>query len=210
MAYDKGIVRKACSLRRKGASVNVIAERFGVSKSTAYLWTKDLPVPKGLRENSRREHAFNIHAKRRQAREESYREGLIEAPQLLDNPLMRDFVVLYIAEGGKTVRGDINLANTDPEVISFVYSVFSRFSRNPVRLRIKCSQDEKKRLFNFWKKRLNMPKEYVRMLVSKEKKRKNRAPYGVAYLRCSDVLFFSRLCGWIDYVFSCWKNAPVA
>lgn len=49
--------QEARKLRRRGKSVNEIAQELGISKSSAYVWTCDLKVPKRLSKEARRARA---------------------------------------------------------------------------------------------------------------------------------------------------------
>lgn len=101
----------------KKLSLDEIAARLALPKTTVYYWIRDLPLGRERRENphvgTRR-----MQAKYRRLREEAYARGLMEYDELMRLPTFRDFVVLYIAEGYKRDRNRVAVANSDERVIA--------------------------------------------------------------------------------------------
>lgn len=89
-----------------------LVERFGISKSTAYGWTKGIPVPESILER-RSQHAQTIMAagsaamqeKYQLLREEAYALGESQIDELFATPTFSDFITLYLAEGSKREQG---------------------------------------------------------------------------------------------------------
>ena len=123
MAAKKTAERlQARDLRRSGASLNEIARVVGVSKSTASLWVRDLPVAPGRAR--RRPDPEALRLRRARAMAERQNEKLAVANEvgvLSDRELLLVGAALYWAEGAKAKpwRGSERLLfiNSDPDVI---------------------------------------------------------------------------------------------
>ena len=110
MAYPAYLRERARELRTtKRLSLDEIAERLALPKTTVYYWIKDLPLGRPRREDgwpasARRKGNLAMQAKYQLLRRAAYEQGLAEYDQLVSVPTFRDFVVLYIAEGYKRSR----------------------------------------------------------------------------------------------------------
>ena len=94
-------------------TIDELAERLALSRSTIYYWVRDLPIPGSgsggvWPEAARRKGTRAMQRKYRLLREEAYREGLLEYDELAVDPTFRDFVCLYIAEGYKRDRNRVS------------------------------------------------------------------------------------------------------
>lgn len=135
---DKDDLRaRAVELRGQGASVNAIADELGVSKSTAYLWVRDLPYDKDpeAEQARRRAHAKVMTDARwgeyRVARDEM-EAGIRDKAagwvgRLKDRELTLAGAVLYWCEGSKSKpwreQHELNFTNSDPGLVE----LFLRF-----------------------------------------------------------------------------------
>ena len=76
-----------------------------MSRTTVYAWVRDLPIERsGRQKEGQRLGNAAMQAKYRKLREEAYAEGRRTFATLAQDPLFRDFVTLYIAEGYKRDR----------------------------------------------------------------------------------------------------------
>jgi hypothetical protein len=122
---------QALQLRGQGRSVNDIADQLGVSKSTAYLWVRHIPIDQddeAARER-RRAHSKAMTDARwgeyRVARDELESGIRDKATQwvgrLKDRELLIAGAVLYWCEGAKTKQWrkqtHLDFANTDPMLV---------------------------------------------------------------------------------------------
>lgn len=87
-------------------TIDELAERLALSRSTIYCWVRDLPIPGsgsggGWPKSAHEKAAQSIKRKYRLLREDAYAEGMQEYEALASDPTFRDFVCLYIAEGYK-------------------------------------------------------------------------------------------------------------
>src|SRR5690242_9414671 len=101
MAYPRYLRERARHLRAtKKLSLNEIAERLSLPKTTVYTWIADLPLGRPRRENPH-PGTRAMQRKYKRLRDDAYAQGLAEFDALIREPTFRDFVVLYIAEGCK-------------------------------------------------------------------------------------------------------------
>jgi hypothetical protein len=120
MAYPLYVREKARQLRRKEQlTIDQLAERLALPRTTIYYWVRDLPIPRsgpggGFGEQARRKGNRRMQANYRRIREQAYELGYWEFPRLASDPTFRDFVCLYIAEGYKRSRNTVSIANSDP------------------------------------------------------------------------------------------------
>lgn len=108
---------KARSLRvEKHLSLDEIAERLALPKTTIYYWIRDLPLGRPRRENG---HPGNnaVVRKHRLLREAAYAQGEAEFEEMTRDPTFRDFVCMYVGEGYKKNRNVVGLGNSDPRVV---------------------------------------------------------------------------------------------
>ncbi|MGH2705468.1 MAG: hypothetical protein ACRDJ4_10345 [Actinomycetota bacterium] len=111
----------ARGLRREGGTLEEIAGRLGVAKSSVSLWVRDVPFTPRLpqyRSGTRSQSVLHL-AKLRQI-EELDREGLARLGMLTDLAFLAAGTALYIGEGSKR-DGMVAFANTDPMVIPFFW-----------------------------------------------------------------------------------------
>lgn len=128
---------EALALRATGCSVPQIAQRLGVSRSTAYLWVREVPLARdGERERERRKAHSKVMtdarwAAYRQARDDDQAAAHESAAAVVGRLDERDLLllgaVLYWCEGTKSKpwrRDDhVQFVNTDPGLLA----LFLRF-----------------------------------------------------------------------------------
>jgi hypothetical protein len=86
-----------------------------IARTTIYYWVRDLPIERRTRQNAgQRLGNPAMQEKYRKLREAAYADGLRRFESLSCDPLFRDFVALYIAEGSKRARNVVALCNSDP------------------------------------------------------------------------------------------------
>ncbi len=84
-----------------------IAERLALPKTTVWYWICDLPAPPRRANAGQRLGNEAMQRKYRLLREEAYARGRAEFVELCAEPTFRDFVCLYIAEGYKRSRTSV-------------------------------------------------------------------------------------------------------
>lgn len=131
----------AFKLRRSGKSYREIMQQLQIPKATLSDWFSKINWSKKLRvelaqtaefKSTSRIIALDAVRGKRLARAyaEARREAQVEFASLKYNPLFIAGLMLYWGEGDKRTRGQVRLANTDPELVRlFVY-----FLRNACRI----------------------------------------------------------------------------
>jgi transcriptional regulator with XRE-family HTH domain len=130
MAYPAYLRNCARELRTtKHLSLEEIAERLALPKTTVYYWIRDLPLGRernwspGQRKGNR-----VMQNKRRVLRGEAYAQGARRWAELINLSTFRDFIVLYIAEGYKRSRNTASRCNSDPAIVALATPCFRRLS----------------------------------------------------------------------------------
>ncbi|MGA9372155.1 MAG: HTH domain-containing protein [Solirubrobacterales bacterium] len=208
---------KARQLRRdKDLTIDEIAERLAVSRTTVYFWVGDMPRPKRCLARKRVGHALGnaaMQKKYQRLRDEARELGRWEFPRLARCPSFRDFVCLYIAEGYKRSRNTVSLANSDAAVIKLADTWIRAFARNPVRYSVQHHADQRfDELADYWAVELEVPPAAIgfqrKSNSSQLKYRTWRSKHGVLTVRTGDTLLRARLQGWIDRIQQAWLDSP--
>jgi len=113
---------KARDLRAKGLTMDEIAMKLAVSKSSVSLWVRDVPFQPRLLKTKARRRAPNALQRRKQEEIDRLRaEGLERIGQLTEKEFLVAGTMLYAGEGSKT-DGAVSLANTNPDLLLFFCS----------------------------------------------------------------------------------------
>jgi hypothetical protein len=218
MAYPLYVREKARQLRRKEQlTIDQLAERLALPRTTIYYWVRDLPIPRsgpggGFGEQARRKGNRRMQANYRRIREQAYELGYWEFPRLASDPTFRDFVCLYIAEGYKRSRNTVSIANSDPGVLKLANRWLCGFSRRPIDYCVQHHADQRfDDLASFWSDQLQIAPAEIgfqrKSNSSQPKFRKWRSAYGVLTIRTNDTAFRARLQGWIDRLQQAWLDS---
>jgi hypothetical protein len=214
VAYPAYVREKARKLRiEKHLSIDEIAERLALPKTTIYYWVRDLPLGRPRHENG---HPGNraVCRKHRLLREAAYEEGKAEFELLASDRSFRDFVCLYIAEGSKRNRNRVAVANSDPSVMAVCTRWIRRLARNPVTFSIQYHADQDlHEITGFWGVQLGVPPEAIRLQRKSNSGRLGgrswRSKYGVLTVTADDTSLRARLQAWIDLLQEQWVDSPV-
>lgn len=218
MAYPLYLRDRARDLRRADKlSMDEIALRLALPRTTIYYWVRDIPLGRARRNVA---HPGNraMCAKYRRIRELAYSAGVDEFRTLASaaDPTFRDFVCLYIAEGYKRNRNRVSIANSDPAVIRVSARWIRHFSSRPLDCSIQFHADQDLDwLTAFWADELGIVPQGIRLQrksnSNKLAARKWRCRYGVMSVGVNDTGFRARLQGWIDSIEEQWlDSAPGA
>jgi hypothetical protein len=212
MAYPQYLREKARTLRRDAhLSIDEIAARLALPRTTIYYWVRDLPLGRPRRDDGH-PGTKAMCAKYRRIRETAYSAGCAEFGVLAADPLFRDFVCLYIAEGYRRNRNVVAIGNSDPAVMRLAARWIRRFSSRALDCSVQFHADQDGReLRRFWGSELDVRPETIRLHPKSNsgglRRRTWRCQYGVISVRVGDTVFRARLQGWIDSMKRQWIDS---
>ena len=209
MAHARYIREKAREMRvERNFTIDQIAERLALPRTTIYYWVRDLPITDAVRHSgalqaARRRGNRAMQKKYRLLREAAYREGMESFEELSADPTFRDFVCLYIAEGYKRSRHTANICNSDPAVMKVATQWLRRVTERPLSYSIQYHADQDvTELSLFWSELLDTDASAIRLHrktnSGRLQRRTWRCRYGVLAVSVHDTLFRARLQAWID------------
>lgn len=221
MAHPLYLREKAQQMRRdRGLTVDELADRLALSRSTIYYWVRDIPIARkpgrGFRTDAQKRGTKAMQKKYERRRELAYNAGWHSFYGFADHdPTFRDFVSLYIGEGYKRSRHTVALANSDPSVVELANAWICRLSRNKVDYSIHYHADQDIEMLKaFWANRLKVSVDaiaYQRKSNSGQLSGRTwRSRFGVATVRTYDVELRARLQGWIDRMQQQWLDSAIA
>ncbi len=212
MAHPDYIRQKAIQLRvEKKLTIDEIAERLAVSRTTAFHWVGDITIPETERQSARRLKASKANSERAKAkRDAAYDEGTMEFQELARDPTFRDFICMYIGEGSKRDRNQVAICNSDPVVVKLAHSWISNLSKNPTRYWLQHHDDQDVgEVCRFWAEYLDIePGEIAFQRKSNSGRlggRTWRSRYGVLTVRSSDTYLRARMEAWMDLLKAEWE-----
>jgi hypothetical protein len=143
MTHSQHLREMARLLRvRRQLSVDQLAKRLALPRSTVYYWVRDLP----LREPGS-DRARVVRPKPTGA----YEQALNSYDDLIAQPTFRDFISVYIADGYKRDRRRVELASADPDVMRLAHRWIWRLTDKSPSLSVRCARDQsREELRRFW------------------------------------------------------------
>jgi transcriptional regulator with XRE-family HTH domain len=209
---------KARALRSEhGLTIDEIAERLALSRSTIAYWVTDLPIPyvTPARSAAQLRAAEANKSRARKRRDDAYADGAAEFDGLAADPTFRDFVALYIAEGFKRNRNCVSIANSDAAVMAVAVNWLPRLTERPMQFSIQHHADQDlDELREYWGRTLGIDGDAIRFQRKSNsgqlRGRTWRCQYGVLSVRVHDTMLRARLQAWIDFTREGWtKLAPI-
>jgi hypothetical protein len=214
MAYPGYIREKARQLRtEKKLTIDEIAERLSISRTTIYYWVRDLPIPRkpanGWSESARRKGSKAMQAKYRALREAAYKSGKDEFRVLHACPTFRDFVCMYIGEGYKRDRNVVSICNSDPAVVRLGAHWIRRLTKHPIAFAFQYHADQDPAdIRTFWGQLLDIEAAAIKCQRKSNSGKLNgrswRSKHGVLQVRTADTYLRARLGAWMDCVRDEW------
>jgi transcriptional regulator with XRE-family HTH domain len=216
MAHAAYIREKAREMRRdRRLTLDEIAERLALPRTTIYYWIRDQPVPDEVthsdkRQAARRRATRAMQRTYRMRREAAYREGEESFEMLSAEPTFRDFVCLYIAEGSKRNRNRVEICNSDPAVIHVATSWMRRLTAKQLVFSIQYHADQDLgELCHFWGEALGIEPAAIRLQRKANSNQLQgrvwRSPHGVLSVGADDTLLRARLQAWMDRLRASWE-----
>lgn len=211
MAYPAYIREKTRKLRiEKKLTIDELAERLAISRTTIYYWVKDIPIETTGKEIRAARRASKSNKERHaRLRERAYACGQSELPSLLKQPTFRDFVCMYIGEGYKRNRNAVSICNSDPAVVQLGARWIRRLSDHKVTYSFQHHADQTPReLCAFWGHLLDIDPVEIKFQRKSNSGRLAgrtwRSQYGVLQVRVSDTYLRARIDAWMDYIRADW------
>ncbi len=216
MAHHPHLREKARKLRaEKRLTIDELAERLALSRSTIYHWVRDMPIPGsvtggGWPASAHRAAARSNRRRAKRARDDAYREGLDSFAGLAEDPTFRDFVALYIAEGSKRDRNRVAIGNSDPAVIALAARWLSRLTEKRLRCSIQYHADQNlAELLAFWGGLLDVDPGAIELQRKSNsgqmRGRAWRSRHGVLTLAVNDTSLHARLQAWMHQLRQSWQ-----
>jgi hypothetical protein len=215
MTHAPYIRDKARELRiTKKLTIDELAERLALPRTTIYYWVKDLPI-----EGSGSGGPFRTHAQRmgtkamqqkyKQKRDDAYAEGQRTFERLALDPTFRDFICLYLAEGFKRNRNTVSIANSDPSVLVVSQEWLKRLSDKRLKYAIQYHADQDfDDLRSFWGSKLEIDGDTIRFQRKSNSNQLTgrvwRCQYGVLTVTCHDTMLRARIQAWMDCLRASW------
>jgi AcrR family transcriptional regulator len=211
MAYPPYLRERARELRiNKSLSLNEIAARLALPKTTVYHWIRDLPLGRERRwSEGQRKGNLAMQEKWRRLRQAAYEQGREEYDELIALPTFRDFVVLYIAEGYKRCRNRVSIGNSDDRVVAMAAGWLRRLSTKHLAYAMQYHADQELDALRFyWADVLGIDGSVIRLQRKSNsgqlQGRVWRCDHGVLTVTANDTLLRARLQAWIDCVRADW------
>jgi transposase-like protein len=212
MSHPEYIRAKAVELRtERNLSIDEIAERLALSRTTVYYWLRNVPIDRSARPRTvaQLNGSIAMQAKYRRLREAAYAEGRERFDDLARDPSFRDFVCLYLAEGNKRRRNRVSVCNSDPAVVVICNSWLGRLSSKPRTYAIQYHADQDlHELRQFWGGQLGISPEQIRMQRKSNSNqlagRTRRSVHGVLAVTVNDTMLRAKLEGWMDRLRESW------
>jgi hypothetical protein len=214
--YPQYIIDKAIELRvKKQLTVPEIAEMLSISISEIFDWLQPYPLDihvKQMEEHYKR--SADINRKRAAAkRDDVYKEAWEQAPVLFKDVYFRDFINMYLGEGGKKDRSKIVIANSDVTVLQLSHYWMLKFKipNNAMYYNVQIHEDhDEAEIKEYWAKALSITPEMVNIThksnSGKLSGRQFRTRYGVFSIQASDTYFHSKMQAWLTYLRKQWVD----
>jgi hypothetical protein len=236
MAHSNYLRQMARLLRvEQQLSVDRLALRLALPRSTIYYWVRDLPLRRGEGEGPAPGGGRALDAVETVAVEEApggrsatgtgrsrgrasgssrsseaaYEEGLRSFEDLQAQPTFRDFVCLYVARGCMRERSKVSMSDSDPAVIRLANRWMLRLSEQAPLRSLRYEPDQSlSELRRFWASIVGVEARTIRVQgadVGGAERRERRARHGVLTLTIDDVLLRARLQAWIGKTRDSWR-----
>ncbi len=207
---------KARQLRvEQELTIDEIAERLAVSRTTVYFWVGDLPRPKRCLARQAPAHVKGnraMQAMYQRLREAAYEEGVVTFEAMSSRDGFIDFVTVFIAEGYKRNRNLVSVAHSDPAVIRLADSWMRRLSSRKLNYWVQYHADQDlPSLQVFWAELVGVESSGIRLLRKSNSNqlrgRTWRSEHGVLTVTTHDTYFRARLQAWVDLLRQRWLDS---
>jgi transposase-like protein len=236
MAHSRYLRQMARSLRvEQRLTVDELAARMSLPRSTIYYWVRDLPL-RGEGAESGQAHGPGVASPRAHARasreaevqapreaqaqaprevsrarsEAAYREGLDTFEELSLQPTFRDFVCIYLVQGEQRDRTRVALSGFDPAVMRLASRWIRRLTDRAPLLALQYGAGQSlQELRRFWSETIGAEPSAIRARGSSDaesgERPPARLPHGLLTVTVDDALLRARLQGWMHRARESWR-----
>lgn len=209
---DLKLKMKARQLRRSGAFLDEIVEALDdtVGRSTIFLWVRDVPFKKA----DARKRGHEAASQAAQKKYAVLRQQAYDATdlRLLEDPIVRDFIVMYLAEGYRRNRHSVQICNSNPNIMRLSVMALCKlgrkqFTNSSIRLMLYPDHHDGVER-RFWAKEVGLRPKQINIWRPHQKQYKSkyrRSEHGIMYLAVSDTSLRARLQALMDAVQASWK-----
>jgi len=187
--------QQALVLRKQGKSYSQIKKELKVSKSTLSLWLRKYPLSKEQINKLRAWSEIRIEKYRQTMQQKReirllnyYKEEKRKWLPLSLKELYLAGLFLYWGEGAKTIRSQVSINNTDPDVLKFsLYWMCAvlKIPKEKIQVYLHLYNDmNMSKEIDFWSKTLNMPKRLFSKPYIKKSKRTDLTQKGFGHGTC--------------------------
>lgn len=195
-------------------SVDEIAERLALPKTTVWYWIKDLPLGRPRKitppaSPGQRQGNKAMQLKYQRLREAAYASAREEYAEMAAVPGFTDFICLYLAEGYKRNRNTVSVGNSDPAIVRHCTRWIRHLSSRKVTFSVQYHTDQDlQELQEFWSDLVGVEPKDIKLLRKSNsgqmKGRTWRSVHGVLTVCTNDTLFRARLQAWMDMIRESW------
>lgn len=191
---------KARKLRQKGKSINEIAKKLNIAKSTISFWCRDIQLGlKQIERLAKRQESGSYKGRMKfleRIRKERIKEvallqkqGIKEIGKLNKRDLFISGIAMYWSEGYTYSSGDqVGFTNSDPKMILFILKWFKEICKIPIdRLTLqvkinKIHRNRVKKVENYWSKITGIPlTQFNKTVLVKTESKKIYLNYNTHY-----------------------------
>jgi hypothetical protein len=199
-------------------TVDQLAQRLALPRSTIYYWVRDLPLPAARGDAGSQAAPTGVAAPPEPNavaghEESAYEEALRSFDDLAVQPTFRDFLSIYILDGYKRDRTRVALANADPAVMRLVNRWLWRLTDKSPSLSVRCQPDQGVgELRRFWSETVGVQTDAIRARRAAEDELSRRSHqwgppplHGVLTITVEDTLLRARLQAWMRRMRESWR-----
>ncbi len=188
-------------------TVDELAVRLSLPRSTIYYWVRDLPLRRDARSGGSAE---TSHKASRARSAVAYEEGLETFEELSAQPTFRDFICVYLVQGDQRDRTRVALTNPDPAVMRLVSCWIGRLTSKAPFLSLQYGPGQSlKDLRRFWSETTGVEPRAIRVRRFAAPEFDERAvpdrPHGLLTVGVEDMLLRARLQGWMYRARESWR-----
>lgn len=211
--------QQALLLRKQGKSYSQIKIELGLSKSTLSVWLRNYPLSRerinqlrGRSEVRIEKYRQTMQKKRDERLSQYYKEERKRWLPFSSRELFIAGLFLYWGEGGKTLRNQLSINNTDPSVLKFVLywmRIALEIPKDKIQVFLHLYSDMNiKKELDFWSKELNMPINLFTKPYIKDSKRSDLTQKGYGHgtcgLRVNNTVIKERILMLLNVIADCY------